>query len=146
LDTLAESWRHIAAETDGVLGASALHLGSGQHLSLHGEERFPLASVCKLPIALHILALVDEGKLARATSLEVVRQDVSTGVSEIARLWPQQRSFPLDQLLLLMVSKSDNTAVETLQRIGGGAPAIMARLRAWHLDGIRIDRTERQSG
>ena len=146
LDTLAESWRHIAAETDGVLGASALHLGSGQHLSLHGEERFPLASVCKLPIALHILALVDEGKLALATPLEVVRQDVSTGVSEIARLWPQQRSFPLDQLLLLMVSKSDNTAVETLQRIGGGAPAIMARLRGWHLDGIRIDRTERQCG
>jgi beta-lactamase class A len=142
-NTLAERWRRIAAETSGTVGAAALHLGSGQLVSLHGDERFPLASVCKLPIAMHILAMVDEGKLARHAPIEVKQRDVVTHVSEVAERWPKQRQFPLDELLLLMVAKSDNTAVETLYRIGGGEAAITARLRGWHLDGIRIDRSER---
>jgi beta-lactamase class A len=144
LDKLAERWRRIAAETGGTVGAAALHLGSGRRVSLHGDERFPLASVCKLPIAMHILAMADEDKLSRTASIEVEQRDVVPHVSEVAERWPKQRSFPLDELLLLMVAKSDNTAVETLYRIGGGAPAIDARLRGWHLDGIRIDRSERQ--
>jgi beta-lactamase class A len=139
-------WRQIAAETDGVIGAAALHLGSGQHISLHGGDRFPLASVCKLPAAMHILALVDSGKLSRAAEIEVLHQDVTLDNSEVGQRWPKQRRFPLDELLLLMVAHSDNTAVETLYRIGGGAAAIGARLRAWHLEGVRVDRTERQCG
>jgi beta-lactamase class A len=145
-NTLADLWRRIAAESDGTVGAAALHLGTGQHVSLHGDERFPLASVCKLPTAMHILKMVDEGKLSRAAEIEVVQQDVTLNVSEVGHRWPKQRRFPLDELLLLMVAKSDNTAVETLYRIGGGAGAITARLRGWQLDGIRIDRTERQCG
>jgi beta-lactamase class A len=145
-NTLAERWRQMAVDTDGVLGAAALHLGSGRHLSMHGDEPFPLASVCKLPAAIHILAMVDEGKLARAAEIEVVRQDVTLNNSEVGHRWPRQRRYPLDELLLSMVAHSDNTAVETLYRIGGGAAAINARLRGWHLDGIRIDRTERQCG
>jgi beta-lactamase class A len=145
-NTLAEHWRQIASETDGTVGAAVLHLPSGQHVSMHGDERFPLASVCKLPIAMHILAMVDEGKLSRSAEIEVVKQDVTLNVSEVGERWPKQRRFPLDELLLLMVARSDNTAVETLYRIGGGAAAITARLHGWHLDGIRIDRTERQCG
>jgi len=143
-NTLSDQWRQIAAETDGTVGAAAMHLGSGQHVSLHGGERFPLASVCKLPIAMHILAMVDEGKLARGAEIEVVKRDVTLNFSEVGRRWPKQRRFPLDELLLSMVATSDNTAVETLYRIGGGAAAITARLSGWQLDGVRIDRSERQ--
>ncbi|MGD0362475.1 MAG: class A beta-lactamase [Bryobacteraceae bacterium] len=143
-DTLAERWRQIAQDTDGTLGAAALHLGSGQQVSLHGEERFPLASVCKLPTAMHILAMVDEGKLSRTAEIEVIEQDVTLSTSEVGHRWPKQRRFPLDELLRLMVAHSDNTAVETLYRIGGGPAAITARLRGWQLDGMRIDRTEKQ--
>ena len=143
-DTLTEAWTRIAAGTGGTVGAAALQLRSGRHISLHGGERFPLASVCKLPAAMHILAMVDEGKLARNAPIDVIQQDVVPDFSEVAKRWPKQRRFALDDLLLLMVAKSDNTAVETLYRIGGGAAAIGARLRRWHLEGIRIDRTERQ--
>ena len=145
-ETLVDRWRKIASEIDGTVGASALHLGSQQHVSLRGSEAFPLASVCKLPAALHILAMVDEGKLSRTAPIEVVKEDVSLNVSEVGHRWPAERRFPLDELVMLMVAKSDNTAVETLYRIGGGPAGIDARLRAWHLDGIRIDRTERQCG
>jgi beta-lactamase class A len=145
-DAILERWQQIAATTDGTLGAAALHLGTGRQVSLHGDERFPLASVCKLPCAMHILALVDEGKLTRTAQIEVIKQDVSLDVSDVGHRWPKPRRFPLDELLLLMVAKSDNTAVETLYRIGGGPAAINARLQSWHLDAIRIDRTEHQCG
>ncbi len=37
-----------------------------------------------------------------------------------------------------MVSESDNTAVETLYRIGGGKAAMARRFREWKVDGMRI--------
>ena len=43
--SLSEEWRRIA---NGIVGAAALHLASGRLVSLNGDERFPLASVCKL--------------------------------------------------------------------------------------------------
>jgi beta-lactamase class A len=145
-DTIIEQWRQIAMDTDGVIGAAALHIESGRSSSLHGSDRFPLASVCKLPIAINILAMVDEGKLSLNDDIEIPPQDVVPGVSEVAELWPKQKHFPLNELLELMVAKSDNTAVQTLFRMGGGGTGMAARFRQWQIDGIRIDRSERRCG
>jgi len=141
---LAVKWRAIAGTTDGTVGAAALHLGSGQHAALHGGEQFPLASVCKLPIAANILAMVDEGKLRLDQPIEVLPQDVFPQVSDIAQRWPKQTRFPLTEMLELMVAHSDNTAVETFFRIGGGAVGMAARFRQWKVEGIRVDRGEEQ--
>jgi beta-lactamase class A len=143
---LLDQWRHIAAATDGTVGAAALHLNSGQLVSLNGDERFPLASVCKLPIAMNLLALIDEGKFTPDQEIEVLPRDVSSSVSDIAKRWPAQRRFPLAELIALMVSHSDNTAVETLFRIGGEGRAMAARFAEWKAQGVRVDRSERQCG
>jgi beta-lactamase class A len=142
--SLRDEWRRIAGATDGTVGAAALHLASGQLVSLNGDERFPLASVCKLPIAMNLLALVDEGKLTLNQPIEVLPRDVVSLVSDIARRWPAQRRFPLDEMVELMVAHSDNTAVETLFRIGGGGSAMADRFREWKVEGVRVDRSERQ--
>jgi len=142
--TLLEEWRRIANATDGTVGASALHLASGRSVTLNGDERFPLASVCKLPIAMNVLALVDEGKLALDQEIEVLPRDVVSSVSPIAKRWSAQRSFPLAEMIELMVAHSDNTAVETLFRIGGEGQAMAQRFREWRVEGIRVDRSERQ--
>jgi beta-lactamase class A len=142
--TLSDQWREIAAETDGLVGAAARHLASAQTVHLNGDRMFPMASVCKLPIAINLLALVDEGKFTIDQSIEVLPQDVCPEVSEVAKRWPAEQRFPLSELLELMVAKSDNTAVETLFRMGGGAPAMAARFRQWRVNGIRIDRSEEQ--
>ncbi|MDQ2899343.1 MAG: class A beta-lactamase-related serine hydrolase, partial [Acidobacteriota bacterium] len=145
---LLERWRRIAGGIDGEVGAAVLHLGSGSgsesHVSLNGQDRFPLASVCKLPIAMNVLAMVDEGKWALADNIEVLPQDIIPSVGDIAERWPRQKRFQLGELIELMIEKSDNTAVQTLFRIGGGAPAMAARFRQWRITGVRIDRSERQ--
>src|SRR5438874_10499087 len=78
--TLSRQWQQIAAQTGGTVGASALHFASGQAASLHGGDRFPMASVCKFPIALHILAMVDEGKLALDREIAIPPYDLVPGV------------------------------------------------------------------
>ena len=145
-DPLLDRWRRIARQTDGTVGASALHLPSGRHVSLNGADPFPLASVCKLPIAIQILALVDEGKLKLCDEIEIPVYDVVPSVSPIADRWREQRRFPLDEMLELMIAKSDNTAVQTLFRMAGGADGMAARFRQWQIDGMRVDRSERQCG
>ena len=139
---VVERWKQIATETDGVVGAAALHMKSGKRASLRGDEHFPMASVCKLPIAMNILAMVGEGKLSLKDSIEIPIEDVVPGVSEVAERWPKEKSFPLNELLELMITKSDNTAVQTLFRMGGAGMA--ARFRQWHIDGMRVDRSERR--
>jgi beta-lactamase class A len=139
---LEERWQRIARETDGTVGATALELSSGRVASLNGDERFPLASVCKLPIAMHMLALTDEGKFQRDQMIEVLPRDVVKSVSPLAARWPAEKRFRLDEMISLMVARSDNTAVETFFRMEG--QAIPARLRSWKIPGIRIDRAESQ--
>jgi beta-lactamase class A len=45
-----------------------------------------------------------------------------------------------------MISDSDNTAVQTLFRIGGARPGMEASFRRWQVSGIRVDRYEGQCG
>lgn len=142
--SLEDQWREIARATDGTVGAAAFRLDSGRLVSLNGDDRFPLASVCKLPLAMNILALVEEGKLKLNREIEVVQSDLWPGVSDIAKAWPQRQTWPLEEMTRLMVARSDNTAEEILYRLGGGAPAMAARFRQWKIDGIRIDRSERE--
>jgi beta-lactamase class A len=143
-DSLLATWKKIVRQTDGEVGAAALHLASGRAVSLNGTHRFPLASVCKFPIAAHILAMVDEGKFGLEQLIEIGPSDVTRSVSGVGERWSGQPRLPLNELLRVMVVQSDNTAVETLFRIGGGASALAARFRKWRLTGIRIDRSEMQ--
>lgn len=143
---LLDRWREIVRSTDGTVGACALWLDSGRVVSLNGGERFPLASVCKLPLAMNIFALVEEGRLKLNQQVEVAQADVWPGVSDIADIWPKQKSWPVDEMVRLMVARSDNTAEEILYRLGGGAPAMAARFRQWNIAGMRIDRSEKECG
>lgn len=141
---LPDEWREIARTTDGTVGAAALWLDTGRVVNLNGDERCPLASVCKLPLAMNILALVDEGKLTLNQEVEIPESDLWPPVSDIAAAWPKRRSWLLNEILEVMVAHSDNTAVEIAYRMGGGGAAMAARFREWKIDGVRIDRSERE--
>jgi beta-lactamase class A len=94
---LLQQWQAIAHTTDGAVGAAALHFGTGSLVSMNGDEHFPLASVCKVPIAMHILARVDEKRLSLDQEIEVLPRDVWSGLSDLRRggringnsVWPK---------------------------------------------------------
>jgi len=145
-DPLVAEWRKIAAQTDGVVGAAALDTKTGKRVSLHGDDRFPLASVCKLPIAMCLHAMAAEGKLSLNQEIDIPKEDVVLTVSPIGEQWEKRKKWPLDEMISLMIAKSDNTAVQTLYRLAGGGEAITARLRSWGVTGVRIDCDERSIG
>ena len=53
----------ITAPFDGQIGVYVLDLDSGRTASVNPQIGFPMASTVKVPVAVHILSLVDEGKL-----------------------------------------------------------------------------------
>src|SRR5262245_13326489 len=98
---LDQQWRKIAGPTDGITGVAAIHLTTGMSFRLNAGDSFPLASVCKLPIAMNIFAMVDERKLHLDDVIDIPRQDVWSNVSVIAERWPSVQRFKLDEVLSL---------------------------------------------
>lgn len=144
---LVDKWQEIASATDGITGAAALHTASGKFVAMNGRESFPLASVCKFPIALRIFTLVDGGLLSLNGEVEVLPRDVlPSWEGDLASQWRRQKKFKLDELIRRMLSNSDNTAVQTLFRLAGEKPGMIASLRRWRVSGIRVDRYEGQCG
>ncbi len=141
--TVQDQWRQIAKEIDGTAGAAALNFRTGESITLRATARFPMASVCKLPIAIAIFNLIDKGKLSRDQMIDIPLYDIFPGVSPIADRYPHQKQFPLDEMVQLMVAKSDNTAVQTLFRLAGGQPGLASCFQQWKVDGMRVDRDER---
>ena len=140
-DALERELQRLGALSGGVMGVAALHLESGRSAFLNGDEPFPMASTFKVPIAVELLRLVDEGKLDLAHRVEVERPDYSPGSGYLTALMSQPGlSLSVRNLLELMLLVSDNTATDLLLRQAGGGEAVTARMRQLGIEGIRVDR------
>ncbi len=140
-DGLQKEMERLASPFGTSVGAYVLDLRSGRTASLNPDLGFPMASTVKIPVAIHILRLVDEGKLD-------LKQQVLLGESDI---YPEMGG-PVDtyltpgsaitvrDLLHMMLTISDNNATDLLIRLGGGTQAVDARMRALGVGGIRVDR------
>ena len=53
------------------VGIGVVDLSSGESWFLHGEQRFPMQSVVKVPVAIAILKLVDDGALSLGQSVTI---------------------------------------------------------------------------
>src|SRR5262249_29093548 len=114
----------------------------GATLSVHGDERFPMASVYKLPIAIELLAQVS----ARRLSLD---REIALAPSDIRACCTLSRHHPLGgvtitagELLELMIVESDNTASDAILKLVGGPAVVQRRMRALGFDKINVNRFE----
>lgn len=143
--------KHLGAEIErlaeaslGTVGVAAIHLESGRGVLLNADERFPMASTYKVPIAVEILAQVDEGKRSLDDLITMRTSDhvVTHGALSDFFDTPGSR-LTIQNVLGLMLRISDNIATDLLFREAGGAEAITARMKALGAEGIRVDRTTR---
>jgi beta-lactamase class A len=131
----------IEATTGGRLGVAAIHIETGRRVTFNGGRTFPMASVRKLPMAMAVLARVDDGveQLDRRVVVEAADVLVSGGTPPAQRLQAgSQRT--IRQLIELMMRYSDNTAAAVLQRTVVSAALTQARLRTLGINGVRVDR------
>lgn len=104
-----------------------------------------MQSVYKLPVGIVILKQVDAGKLSLDQLVTVSRQDFAPLWSPIREeIKGNSRQFTVRELLERSVGVSDNTAVDVLIRLVGGTEKVTEMLQQMNIQGIRVDRLERQ--
>ncbi len=126
----------------GTLGIAVLDLPSGFEWRVNAEQAFPMMSVFKVPVAAAVLAHIERGKLSMDQTVSVRRSDLESGTIR-DHFRGMQMNFTVRQLLTDAVSKSDNTAVDTLLKLIGGPKVVTAFLRTHGIEGMRVDLGER---
>lgn len=140
LARLEQQLEALTKITDATVGLSALHLESGRSVQVRGNEAFPLASAFKVPIAVQIMMLVDQGKLSLDKMIPLAAQDLHPGSGTLSELFFHPGvSLSVANLMELMLVISDNSAADILLRESGGALAVTERMHQLGLN-IRIDR------
>ena len=144
LSPLETTFTRIVNAARGKVGAALIHLESGRLIVVRGHERFPMASVVKLPIAIEVLKQVTEGRLS-------LDRQVWIGVNDIRPCCAISRRHPnggisksVRELLELAIIDSDNTAADSLLTLVGGPVAVERRMRELGFTKINVNRSEGQ--
>lgn len=130
----------LAKQAGGTVGASAVHIETGRRLSLNGTERFPMASVYKIPIAIQVLARVDQGEVKLDQMIEVKPSDLRPNGTIRELLGKPGLSLSVRNLLELLLLVGDNSAADLLLRVAGGPEAVTSRMRTLGIKDLDVSR------
>ncbi len=134
----------ISASAHGHVGAAALLVETGELISWHGAQRFPMQSVYKFPIAMAVLHGVDEGRLSLDQEVEVDPAVYSPVHSPIRDKYPNGGvKLPLRELLRAEIVDSDGAACDLLLRLVS-APEVTKYLEGLGVNGLKVVATEKE--
>ena len=141
---LQAAFEQIADTIKGDLGASALHIETGDLISFNGNKKFPMQSVYKFPIAMVMLHKVDEGEFSLEDTIKVDQSEYIpiAGHSPIRDKYPDGVSLTLRDIIEFNISSSDGTACDVLLRLLGGPTSVQKRIRDLGVKEIAIATTE----
>ena len=142
-DKLGAQIAQISSTMQGRVGVTATVLETGESVSLNGNQRFPMLSVYKFPIAMAVLAQVDQGKLKLDQKIQFKTSDIVQG-SQILDQKSSGVELTLAELLKYMVSNSDNTACDVLLQLVGGPKLVTQYLRGLGVNDIVVANTEKE--
>jgi beta-lactamase class A len=142
LSGLQDKIDRIISRSSGTIGVSLIHLESGATLSVRGGERFPMASVYKLPIAIELLTQVSAGRLSLDRPIALAPSDIRACCT-LSRHHPRGGvTITAGELLEMMIVESDNTASDAILKLVGGPPIVERRMRTLGFDKINVNRSE----
>ena len=101
--------RRLEREYGGHVGFAAKNLLTGEVIGYNAAERFPTASVIKLPVMAAFFNLVDK-KLIDPTAPVILTKDDKKPGSGVLQFMSDGTSLPLLDAVKLMIVLSDNTA------------------------------------
>lgn len=103
----------IASAHHGIVGYSILDVENGDRLSLRGDEKFPTASLIKVPILVTVHDLVRRGMLSLDDPISMLKIDQVPG-SGILQYLHNGLNLTVNDAAALMITISDNTATNLL--------------------------------
>jgi beta-lactamase class A len=108
---------------DGVAGVYVRDLEGDFGYGVRPDEEFFAASTIKLPVMVAVYRKVDEGELSFSQMIEIKEEDWAAGAGWLQ--WERAGTRQtVGDLLLLMMTQSDNVATNALVRTVGGADHI----------------------
>src|SRR5918995_1743017 len=115
-----EGARQEIEDYDGVAGLYVWDLNNDSGYGIRPDEQVFAASTIKIPIMVAVYRKVDQGELEFSQQIEIQEEDWAAGAG-----WLQWEKAGTKQtvgdLLLLMMTQSDNVAANALVRTVGGA-------------------------
>ncbi len=97
----------------GVVGLYVQDLASGETLSIRGGERFPSASVIKVPILVELFQQVERGPLKLTDPLVLLAADQRPG-SGVLQFLSTPHTLTVGDAAMLMIILSDNSATNLI--------------------------------
>jgi len=141
LGTLSREIARVSSIAGGSVGVSAIHLETGRSVGLNEHDRFPMASVFKVPIAVELLTQVEAGTLSLDRMIDIEPTDLHLGSGTLYALFIQPGvSLSIRNLMELMLRISDNSATDVLLDVVGGGSVVTSRMRALGLMDIDVTR------
>ncbi len=129
----------LAGEVRGRVGIYVRHLRSGREVAINADEVFPTASMIKVPILLTLLDQVQAGRFAWRDTLTYRDSLAYPGEHDILASFRDGATVPLNQVAMLTITTSDNTAALWLQALVGGGTAVNEWLQAHGFDSTRVN-------
>lgn len=131
----------LGRTSGGITGASIIHLETGRSVTLNAGQLFPMASSYKVPIAVQLLTMVDQGRIRLDQMIEIKPEDLHPGSGTLTNLFKQPGlALSVRNLMELMLLISDNSATDVCLRLAGGADAVTARMKEIGITGITVSR------
>jgi beta-lactamase class A len=103
----------IAGAHQGVVGYSVIDLDNNVRMSRRGDEKFPTASLIKVPILVTVYDLVSKGQISLDDPLTILKIDQVPG-SGILQHLHNGIVLTVRDAAFLMITISDNTATNIL--------------------------------
>jgi beta-lactamase class A len=128
----------LAKEVRGVVGIYVRNLGTGQTAAVRADEAFPTASMIKVPILAATFDALEHGRLGWRDTLRY-RDSLLYEGEDILGSFRDSAEIPLNQVALLMITTSDNTAALWLQRLAGTGTTINEWLAGNGFDSTRVN-------
>jgi beta-lactamase class A len=118
---LQQQLEALAAQFDGDVGIYVKHLKTGEEFTVNADSVFPSASIVKIPIMVGIFDMIESGELDYKSERAYYADSVNyPGDEGLIANHKEGAKVPLDKLIMLMITTSDNTASMWLQQIATG--------------------------
>jgi len=125
----------------GRIGVAAQEIGSGETITINGDESFVMASTYKVAIAVALLDRVDKGELKLTDLIDLPQEEMVVGTNAIAESYVHPGvQFSVANLIEVMITESDNTATDFCLKLAGGQEAVNKKLRSLGITALRVDR------
>jgi len=138
---ISQKIEKVAQGLAGHIGVAAQEIGSGESITVNGDETFVMASTYKVAIAVTVLGLVDKGQLKLTDLIDLPPEMMVAGNNAIAESYIHPGiQLSVANLIEVMITESDNTATDVSLKLAGGPEAVTKKLRSI---GIREQRADR---